>query len=210
MSFPKRSVSNTWVVCPSLCRTACNTEKQGEAFGVKEEERGPPSCSPRQPQPPKLPLWGALQEGAGWAQGVVQENCLPPPRLLILTFLTISHLMPSERPYWRTLLIFPLQMPWWCVKGHTLKHRTLGKGKLRSVNKQEIWWSRRLLNTDSCLISIRKEMPVCQKAWEWAYTPHAFCSTGKSSSKPLLCLSKIATIFVREHRVVCALAMLRP
>lgn len=153
MSFPKGTVSNTRIL-GGMPKSLLNRLQHREARRNIWGEGGGAVSSSCQSQPPKLPLWSALQAGAGWAHGVMQENCLHP-WLLILTFLTISNLMPSERLYWHTLLILPVQMPWWCVKGHTLKCHKLGKGKPKSVNKQEIWWSRRLLNTDSCLISIR-------------------------------------------------------
>lgn len=124
MSFPKGTVSNKRIL-GSVPKSLLKRLQHREVRSTCSAEEGTlSSLTLFRPVPaPKLPLWGVLQAGAGWAH--VREVS----SLLAAQFDIPADIKPdaSERLCWYTLLILPLQMPWWCVKGHTLKRHKLEK-----------------------------------------------------------------------------------
>lgn len=90
-----------------------------------------------------------FRQGQAWLRGRVRE--LPSPLAAQAAVgadgIGAAALTYSAEPASAQALVM--------CQGHTLKYHWLGKGKPKSVNRQEIWWSRRLLNTNSWLVSIR-------------------------------------------------------
>lgn len=157
-TFPKGTVpkkGSAWYARVSA-KQAARGAREEEDLGGRRKNSVPPLAL--QSQAAQSPCGVHCRQGRLGSR-VLHESCLHP-WLLMLT-LVLPHQTAASEPVLTSSAEPASADALVMCQGAQLKHHRLGKGKPKSVNKQEIWWSRRLLNTDSCLVSIRRLKGNC-------------------------------------------------